>query len=401
MDKINKKIAKIGESLENELVEFLRSIIKIPSMSGKEKEVIARIKEEMEKIGYDEILIDPFGNLIGRIGTGKRIIAIDGHCDTVDTGNLNTWSKDPFEGEYSNNTIYGRGAADQKGGLASAVYSGKIIKKIGIPEDISFYVVASVLEEDFEGLCWYYIIKENRIKPEIVILTEPTDMEIKIGQRGRLEIEIQTLGISSHGSAPSKGENAISKMAPIIQEIDLLNSKMSIMPLLGKGTVAVTGIQSFSPSLCAVPDRSKIHLDRRLTVGETMETAIKEVSRLRSVKLSGAKLTVPEYDIKSYTGLTHRVKAYYPFWLMEMEHPLVQYAARVYTSQFKEEAKIGIWGFSTNGVATKGLFNIPTIGFGPGKEEHAHTPRDQVSVDELVKAMNFYSSFVINIGNNI
>lgn len=398
---MRKKIAQIAESLKEDVVKFLREIIAIPSMSGKEKTVIQRIKKEMEKIGYHNIRIDPLGNLLGIIGSGKRIIALDGHCDTVGIGNPDTWECDPFKGDYHNNIIYGRGACDQKGGLASAIYAGKILKEISVPNNISFLVTASVLEEDFEGLCWQYIINEGKIRPEAVLLTEPSNLQIKIGQRGRMEMKVKTQGISCHGSTPERGENAIYKIAPILRDIEQLNKELPIkgQSLLGKGTVTVTDVRSTAPSLCAVPDSATLHLDRRLVESETMDTSVKEISNLPSVsvKASDVQVTVPEYNIKSYTGLVYPVKAYYPMWLMEKTHPLVQSAERAYQKQFSQRAEVGVWAFSTNGVVTKGREDIPTIGFGPGKEEFAHTPYDQVGENDLVKAMEFYAAFILEL----
>lgn len=397
---MRKKISQVAESLKVDVVKFLREIIAIPSMCGKEEAVVQRIKEEMQKIGYHKVWIDPMGNLLGIMGSGDRIIALDGHCDTVGVGNQDTWGFDPFKGNYRDNTIYGRGACDQKGGLASAIYAGKILKEIGIPDSISFLVVASVLEEDFEGLSWQYILIEDKIVPEAVLLTEPSNLKIKIGQRGRMEIKIKTQGISCHGSSPDRGENAIYKIAPIILDIEELNKKLYSQSILGKGTVTITEVRSSAPSLCAVADIATLHLDRRLTEGESMDSSLREISNLASVKVSKAQVTVPEYIIKSHTGLVYSLKAHYPMWLMEKRHSLVQTAEKACQNQFSQRADIGVWDFSTNGVETKGVFDIPTIGFGPGKEKFAHTPIDQVSVNDLIKAMEFYTAFVLEWGKN-
>lgn len=389
---MNSDIASTAKSLTDDLLQFLRDIISIPSICGNEEPVIRRIKQEMEKIGYDKIWIDPMGNLFGQIGSGNRLLAFDGHCDTVDVGNPDNWKVDPFKGDSRNGIIYGRGAADQKGGLASAIYAGKILKTIKTPEDLSFLVVASVLEEGFEGLSWKYIIKENKILPQAVILTEPSNMTIKIGQRGRMEMKLKTKGISCHGSAPERGENAIYKIAPIVKDVEQLNKNLSSDSILGKGSIVVTDIRSSTPSLCAVPDSATIHLDRRLTAGENLETSLQEINNLDSVKGMQVTLSVPEYTAKSYTGYSAQVKAYLPMWLMEQSHPLAQTAIKTYQTQFGEEIDVGTWMFSTNGVATKGVFDIPTIGFGPGKEEHAHSPDDQVKIDDLENAMSFYAA---------
>jgi len=393
---MNKKVASLSKSLENDIVQFLRDIVAIPSISGNEEVVIKRMKLEMEKIGYDKIWIDPFGNLIGQIGSGKRIIAFDGHCDTVDAGNLDNWDVDPFKGDCKNGIIYGRGTSDQKGGLASAIYTGKILKTLAIPDNITFMVVASVLEEDHEGLCWKHIIEESKIIPEVVILTEPSDMTIKIGQRGRMEMKLKVKGVSCHGSTPELGDNAIYNIAPVVQDIEKLNRDLSGDSILGKGSIVVTDIQSTAPSLAAVPDSATIHMDRRVTVEENLDTSLKEIKNLNSVKKLDSEIFVPEYTVQSYTGYTTKEKAYVPMWLMEQSHPLVQTAIKAYKSQFKTDPDIGVWKFSTNGVSTKGVFNIPTIGFAPGKEEHAHAPNEQIKIQDLVDSIAYYAALTYN-----
>ena len=354
----------------------------------------------MEKIGYDEVWCDSLGNLFGRLGSGKRVLAIDGHCDTVDVGNADTWNVDPFRGNFRNGVIYGRGAADQKGGLASAVYAGKILKETGLPPDVSLLVVASVLEEDFEGLCWRFIVEQDKIRPEAVLLTEPSNLGIRIGQRGRMEMKVNMRGVSCHGSAPERGENAIYKAASIVQDVERLNERLAGDSILGKGSFAVTDIRSTAPSLCAVPDSATLHLDRRLAVGESLESAVEEIQNLPSVKDGGAEVIVPEYEAVGYTGLKVPIKAYFPMWLMEEGHPLVRTAVRAYETQFEQHAHVGVWTFSTNGVATKGLFDIPTIGFGPGEEKYAHTTQDQVKAEDLVRAAAFYAAFVHEWGRD-
>lgn len=393
---LRERILQLADSNRDRMIELLRDVISFPSTSGSEGAVIERLQQEMMAVGYDDVRIDPLGNLIGRIGSGDRLVAVDGHCDTVGIGNLDNWDMDPFKGDYRDGFVYGRGAADQKGGLVSALYAGIILKEIGLPADASVLVVASVLEEDFEGLCWKYIIEESGIVPRVVILTEPTDLEIKIGQRGRMEIRVETHGVSCHGSAPERGDNAIYKVVPIVLEIAKLNGQLPSKPPLGKGTVTVTDIKSKAPSLCAVPDHAQIHLDRRLTVGETLDTAVQEVLCLESVSDSKASVTVPEYEIQSYTGLAYPVRAYYSMWLMQASDPEVQTAAATHSKLFGAESTLGVWRFSTNGVVTKGVFDIPTIGFGPGSEALAHAPNERVRDGDLVKAAAFYAAYVLD-----
>jgi putative selenium metabolism hydrolase len=395
---VKDKIAAAAEALRDEVTSFLQEIIAIPSVCGNEGPIIQRLQVAMDDLGYEGIHVDGFGNLIGRIGKGERIVAIDGHCDTVDVGNRSLWGCDPFEGDLKDGVIYGRGASDQKGGLAAAMYAGKILKEIGLPDDLTLLLVASTYEEDVEGLCWDYIVKKEGIRPEAVLLTEPSNLRICTGQRGRMEMKVNAQGLSCHGSAPDRGDNAIYKIAPVIKEIEALHRRLESDSILGKGSITISDIRSTAPSLCAVADSCSIHLDRRLTEGETRETALAEVRNIPFVESSNLEVVVPGYETKTYTGLYYPSEAYFPTWLMDPSHPLVKTAQKAFTNQFGTEAKVGVWQFSTNGVTTKGVYDIPTIGFGPGAEEHAHTPKDQVKVDDLVKAIAFYAAFVLEMG---
>ncbi len=378
---------------EAQVAQFLRDIIAIKSVSSQEGKVVERIKQEMEKIGYDEIIIDGMGNILGRIGNGKHIIAMDAHIDTVDVGNPDNWTVDPFIGAMKDGIIYGRGACDMKGAMASLVYGGKIIKDLGLHDDFTLYIVGSVQEEDCDGLCWQYIINELKLKPEVVVIAEPTNLGVYRGQRGRMEIEIRVKGISCHGSAPERGDNAIYKMAPIILDIEKLNERLTGEPFLGKGTVTISEIRSTSPSLCAVADSATIHLDRRLAATETWESAVKEIQDLESVKKANAEVVVLDYAVPSWKGLTYPTKKYYPTWLLPEDHRVLKVGVRTFEKLFNEKPLVNRWVFSTNGVAIMGMHGIPCVGFGPGNEIYAHMATEQIPVEHLVKAAAWYAAF--------
>ena len=273
------KIIQAAEKYRDDMTKFLRDMVAIPSESCQEKDVILRIKQEMEKVGFDEVRIDKMGNILGRIGHGKHVIAMDAHIDTVGIADPKLWACDPYKGKLENGVIYGRGASDQEGGMASMVYAGKIIKDLGLEDDYTLWVTGTVQEEDCDGLCWDVIMKEKVLDPapEIVVITEPTNLNIYRGHRGRMEICVRTHGVSCHGSAPERGKNAVYMMAKIANEIEKLNDRLHVDPFLGKGTVTISYIDCKTPSLCAVPDEAYIHLDRRLTAGETEEIAVNEV----------------------------------------------------------------------------------------------------------------------------
>jgi putative selenium metabolism hydrolase len=381
-------------ALQPDLVAFMQDIIRIPSLSSEEGEVIDRIRQEMLAIGYDEVVVDPMGNLIGRIGSGDRVIAFDGHVDTVDIGDRSLWDRDPLSGDVDNGIVYGRGTSDMKGGVASSVYAGAMLKRRGVPDNVTVYVTATVQEEDCDGLCWQYIINEGGLRPDLVVITEPTSLRIYRGHRGRMEMEVHTGGVSCHGSAPERGDNAVYKMAGIIADIEKLNERLEPRAPLGKGTVTISEIRSTSPSLCAVADGCTIHHDRRLTIGETEDTAVAEILALPSVKAANATVTVLEYAVPSYSGLTYPTRKYYPTWETKADEPAVRVAEEAFQTAFGEDPEVGFWTFSTNGVATAGMHDLTTIGFGPGHERFAHAPNEQTEVDHLVRATAFYAALV-------
>jgi putative selenium metabolism hydrolase len=380
--------------IKDDLVNFMQDIIRIPSLSSEEGAVIERARQEMLRIGYDEVTTDPMGNLLGRIGNGPRVIAFDGHIDTVDVGDPALWDRDPHSGDIEDGILYGRGTSDMKGGVASSIYAGAILKKRGIPENVTFYATATVQEEDCDGLCWQYIVNEDGLRPDLVVITEPTSLRIYRGHRGRMELEVHTSGVSCHGSAPERGDNAVYKMAGIIADIEKLNEELQPRDPLGKGTVTISEIRSTSPSLCAVADGCTIHLDRRLTIDETEDTSVAEILALPSVQKAAATVTVLDYAVPSYTGLTYPTRKYYPTWEMAASEPEVQAAMTAYKAAFDQEPEVGHWTFSTNGVATAGMHHIPTVGFGPGHEHFAHAPNEQTEVEHLVCCAAFYSALV-------
>ncbi|HCO70552.1 MAG TPA: YgeY family selenium metabolism-linked hydrolase [Mesotoga infera] len=380
-----------AETYREELTKFLGDLVSIKSFSAGEREVVQRIRKEMEKVGFDEVRIDGLGNILGRIGSGKRVIAMDAHIDTVEVGNEKLWKVDPFGGVVSDGVIYGRGASDQKAGMAAMVYGARIMKEEGLLGDFTLYVTGTVMEEDCDGLCWRYIINEDGIRPDYVVITEPTNLNIYRGHRGRMELQVRTSGLSCHASAPERGINAIYKMSRIIAEIERLNERLTRDSFLGKGTIAVTQIFFKSPSQNAVADECTIQLDRRLTAGETKETVIRELQEV--IQMAGEEAEIVElfYERPSYTGIVYPVEKYFPTWVMEEDSEIVLKTVNTYREVFGEEPFVDKWTFSTNGIATAGVFSIPTIGFGPANEIFAHSPDDQCPVDHLVRAAAMYA----------
>ncbi len=433
-------IKKAAQGYRADMSRFLRDMIAIPSESCDEEGVVMCIKAEMEKLGYDKVEIDKLGNIIGWMGDGEKIIAIDSHIDTVGIGNINNWEHDPYQGYETDSIIYGRGASDQEGGMASAVYGGKIMKDLGlIPEGYKIMVVGSVQEEDCDGMCWQSIVNEYfdgpedaRSKIEFVISTEPTDGGIYRGHRGRMEIRVDVRGVSCHGSAPERGDNAIHKMAEILLNVRDLNENDAAddkeikglvkmldpkynpdhyedARFLGRGTCTTSQIFYTSPSRCAVADSCAISIDRRMTAGETYLSCLKEIEDLPACKkyAKDVKVSMYMYDRPAWNGHVYETECFFPTWINKESAAHVQAlidahhglwgTERLYVDDVAKEKRIGRpltdkWTFSTNGVSIQGRYGIPCVGFGPGAESQAHAPNEINWKDDLVVCAALYAA---------
>ncbi|WP_113674984.1 YgeY family selenium metabolism-linked hydrolase [Vallitalea guaymasensis] len=386
------EVKKKANEYEKQMTRFLRDLIAIPGESCREEKVIKRIEKEMKDVGFEEVRIDKMGNILGFMGSGETLIAYDAHIDTVGLGEMSNWTFDPYEGYENDEEIGGRGSSDQLGGIVSSVYGAKIMKDLGLIDDkYKVLVTGTVQEEDCDGLCWQYIINEDKMKPEFVVITEPTNGNIYRGHRGRMEIRVEVKGVSCHGSAPERGDNAIYKMAEIIEEVKELNDRLHYDEFLGKGTLAVSEIFFNSPSRCAVADMCAISIDRRLTDGETYESALEEIRQLAKVKEYEAVVSMYKYTRPSWTDLTYPTDCYFPTWVIPEDASPTKAMVKAYEGMFGKP-KVDKWTFSTNGVSIMGRYNIPCIGFGPGKEEEAHAPNEKTWKADLVRCAAVYAA---------
>jgi putative selenium metabolism hydrolase len=381
---------------DEKLIEFCRSAIRIPSMSGQEKQVAELMSGTMKEYGFDSVTMDKYGSVLGRV-RGKRpgaTILLDGHIDTVDVVDRDQWRHDPFGAEIEDGRIYGRGTSDMKGSDTAMITAvADFARDSGHDFAGEICVSCTVHEECFEGIAGREITKA--VHPDFVIVGEASTTTVKIGQRGRAEVVVETEGKSCHSSNPEKGINAVYHMARLIEEIRRI--KPNEHPVLGKGILELTDIISSPyPGASVVPAVCRATFDRRTLVGEDESVILGQVEEAaarvkKEIPDLKTKIYLAEGSEKCWTGETISAKRYFPAWLIEESNPYVQKALK----GLKEagiEAPVSHFAFCTNASHFCGEAGIPTIGYGPSLESLAHTRDEYIEIEQLTKACRgFYS----------
>lgn len=393
MSDMYEKIVSRTEDYARDICEFASELIKTESLSGSEQGVAALVEGKMRELGFDEVTVDPMGNVRGSVGTGNTLIAADGHMDTVGAGNRDQWSRPPFSGEQDDTCLYGRGASDMKAAIASMVYAGKVLRDLSLTDRFTYMVCATVQEEPCEGLAWEYLIENEGVSPDVVIIAEPSDDRISLAQKGRMELKISVTGKSAHASAPHMGDNAIYAMAKIVSELEALSTNLTIEDEdLGKGTLVVSEMISGAPSRSSVADYCELTIDRRLTWGESPQYALEQVQQLPSVQAARATVEFHTFEEPSYTGLVPCKECTFPAWKIEKDHVVTRSTVKAYEGLFNTPPTLTTWPFSTNGVAIMGKHGIPVIGYGPGVIAACHVPDEYVEKKQVLRATMMYAA---------
>lgn len=375
---------------EDRLIAFAQTLIRCPSPSGEESAIVDIILREMRDLGYDAFWRDAVGNAVGVImgvEPGPTLL-LDGHCDTVGIAPGVPWQHDPFGAEIAAGFLYGRGAADMKGALAAMIHAAARVDRLKLWGRV--VVSATVVEENLEGAALKVVM--DAVAPDFVVIGEATDLRLARGGRGRAEIHLETIGRPAHSSTPHLGRNAVLDMLPVIQAIARL--PVPTDHFLGPAILALTDIISDPyPGCSVIPSRCRVTYDRRLLAGETEEDVLGAITGLPEVAGIDLRAAVAQGEHTTCTGALLAGPKFLPAWLLEEAHPYVQAAAEGLRA-VGLDPQFGAYGFCTNATYSAGTARVPTVGFGPGREEDAHVIDERASVAALLAAWRGYQGII-------
>jgi len=391
------KIIDAAAKLKGEMFTFAQRLIQTPSLSGEEKAVAELCESEMIRLGYDEVFIDGIGNVVGIIrGSGDGCnLMYNSHMDHVDPGNEALWDFPPYGGIMDGGYIHGRAASDVKGGLAAQIYAGALLRQAGIPLRGDYIVTGVVQEEPAEMLGIQHLCDKtfpaHGLRFDLMISSEATGLNLFLGHRGRVELEVVTEGRTSHGSAPWRGINAVNKMLPVLEQVNHLAATLPTHPVLGQSTLALTNITCSPGRLSIIPDICTVSLDRRLLPEESCELALAQIEAILADLSSNdpefkAQVRIRTVRETSWTGVSMDCAKKMAAWMIRPDHPLVIETVKALNS-IGQTPDFGKWDFGTDASYVTGVLGIPTIGYSPMQEQYAHTPQDRVSTEMMLKAL--------------
>jgi putative selenium metabolism hydrolase len=384
------RISAAAAQLAERQQQFLADLITIRSYTGQEGPAVERALRELRAIGCEAVWMDAAGNALGRIGQGQRVILYDAHLDTNEVADEGEWPHPPLQPTIENGVMWGLGASDCKGGLASIVYGAAILKALNLTGDFTLLVMGATLEEDAEGFALRSLVERDGVRPDVVLLAEATDLTLRRGQRGRCEVRVRTTGKAAHASTPHLGESAILKMMPVIAALEAMTPSLPTHPIFGPDTQVISLIGGpHTPN--SVPSWCEVTVDRRMMPGESMESVLNCIRAV--VEPLGATAQVPDQPVPTHTGQRLDGPCFYPGWLLDEGHALLAVGQTTARALWGEPVPVDVWRFSTDGTYSAGAAGIPTLGFGPQEEKYVHAVDDQVDLMKLQKAAAFYALF--------
>ncbi|MBN1899522.1 MAG: YgeY family selenium metabolism-linked hydrolase [Spirochaetes bacterium] len=394
-DLIQEKIKAAGKLIDKnmpEVLKFLSDMIKIPSLSGNETNIVSRIKKEMVKCLFDEIYIDRIGNVIGRIGQGEKIILMESHIDVLDVYATKLWNTEPFRGVVKNNYVYGRGSVDQKGAFAAILYSAYILKKLKLFGNVSLFIAGTVMFEKCPGVGLEHLLVNEQLKPQCVLITAPTNGNIHIAQKGHLQIKLSVYGEASHSGLGPSHKNAIATSFKVIKEIKKLDRNLKTDKITGKNKIAITGIVTKNPDDYTIPSLCEIYLDIQTSPKEVLNALVSKIKKFFK-KFGNIEVELERFQGHSYKEYMIDYEKYLPGWTIEKKSKLIRTAVKSYNMVYNKNPKLDFWEIPTSGSISMGKLKIPTFGFGPGLVKDTHTENEAISVSQIKKSMLFYVVF--------
>lgn len=371
------------------LTAFAQNLVRVPSLTAAERSVVEVLVAEMRRLGFHRLWVDDWGSLVGVVEGAQPgpTVLLDGHCDTVDA-HPPDWAHDPWGGVIENERLYGRGAADMKGSLAAMIHAAAALPRRELHGRVA--VSATVCEEVAEGAALKQVI--DVVHPDFVIVGEATQLNLNRGGRGRAEIRLTTFGRSAHSSSPQAGRCAVTDMLRLVQAI--AGQPAPVDPFLGPGSMVLTDIISEPyPGHSVIPYRCHVTYDRRLLPGESQAGLLAALESLPDLHGIEYTATLAPLEQTTYTGKVFRGEKFYPAWLLPETHPFVQAALQGLRS-VGLSPRLGAYRFCTNAAYSAGVAGLPTVGFGIGREEDAHTVDESIAVADLLTAAQGYLGMI-------
>lgn len=381
------------------MVRFCQRLIQTPSLSGQEGAVVDLVAQEMETLGFDEVYVDPVGNVVGRMqGEGGPSLMFNCHVDHVAPGDESRWPFPPYAGALHEGYLWGVGASDTKGALAPQVYALGALRQAGIllPGDV--YVVG-VVQEEVNGLGTRNLLQG--LRPDAAILGEATANQIARGHRGRGEVVVRIWGRAAHASAPERGVNPHQVAARFVLALEHLS--LPTHPELGASSLTPTLYRTDQVSGNVIPGEVELHLDWRVVPGTDVEAFLARLQALADECLipgSRAEVGLLQRHLRSYKGHEQTIAALTMPFLLPEDHALVRGSRAILSQALGRKVRVGLWRFTTDGGHFMGV-GIPTIGFSPCEEHLAHTAEDRVSVALMEEGMVGYMALALHLGPSL
>lgn len=379
-------------------IAFAQDLIRIPGPSGGEGAVAARLLEELQTLGFDELWRDAVGNVCGLVrGRGEgATVMLSSHLDVVDVGDPSSWEYPPYKGVIAEGYLHGRGAMDIKGPLALQTYAAAHFLHERAAGDV---IVGHTVYEERAGWGMSHLLAAGQVRPEVVIIGEATAGDVCIGHRGRAELIVEARGVAGHASAPERARNPLDLLEFILPALREFAATLPSDPILGPSTLAPTAIETLPRSKNVIPDRARITLDWRILPGLTPEAALESVRAFLEPRVElpegyGLEVRLATERQQTYTGESQERDLFTHGFLLEPEHPVAVAAATAVAEATGRQPALRPWTFATDGGQTCGRYGIPTIGYAPGEERHAHTNRERLSLDAARMAYQSYPALI-------